>query len=89
MPKYKECIMTDDTPCTDCDMCDMCDLDPDKICNNCYQCIDNPDADYAGIEIDEVLTEDNSIILDEFELNELQKESEDMMDFNPDEGNKK
>lgn len=86
MPKYKECIMTDDKPCTDCNMCDMCDLDPDKICNNCFDCIDKKNADYAGIEIDEILTEENSLVVDELDLMDLRKESENPMEYTHDDG---
>jgi len=86
MPKYKECVMTDDKPCTDCNMCDMCDLDPDKICDNCYKCIDNKDADYNGVEIDDILTEDNSIIMDELDIDDQKRQARDPMKYVTDDG---
>ena len=85
MPKYTECILSD-KPCTDCNMCDMCDLNSSKVCNNCFDCLDKKEGDYASIAIDEMLTEDNSLILDEIDLNELQKEAENPMDFITDDG---
>ena len=41
-----KCILYD-RECIECGEC-RCDLDPDKICDNCMQCV-RPDADYNGI----------------------------------------
>ncbi|AET68696.1 hypothetical protein Desor_3192 [Desulfosporosinus orientis DSM 765] len=48
------CVLQD-RPCTRCGECDRCDLDPTKQCDNCCQCIDTLDGDYAEIEIDDIL----------------------------------
>ena len=29
----------------------LCDLDPTKICDNCFKCLET-DSDYASVEID-------------------------------------
>lgn len=59
MRTYGEPCVLEDRLCTECGECDRCELNPDKICDNCCLCIES-DADYAGIEIDEILmnTED-------------------------------
>lgn len=56
MPNKKECVL-EDKECIDCGECDICDLNPDKICDNCCQCIDG-DADYRGIYIDDIIEND-------------------------------
>ena len=48
------CILDEEKVCDDCGECDHCDLDSNKICDNCMKCIQN-DADYAEIEIAEVV----------------------------------
>ncbi len=48
----KKCIMQD-RACSNCGECLKCDLDPGKICDNCCKCLG--DADYSGIEIDDIL----------------------------------
>ena len=56
------CVL-EDRVCTECGECDLCDLDPTKQCDNCCQCINIPEGDFAEIEIDDVLlnTEDKTI----------------------------
>ncbi len=44
-----KCILYD-RECIDCREC-RCDLDPDKICNNCMECVTG-NAEYFGIMID-------------------------------------
>lgn len=56
MPNKKECVL-EDKECIDCGECDICDLNPDKICDNCCQCIDG-DADFRGIYIDDIIEND-------------------------------
>lgn len=53
------CVLKD-RPCIECGECDRCDLDPNKVCDNCCQCIKLPEGDYAEIGIDDILvnTED-------------------------------
>jgi len=53
----KYCMLEDNKICDGCCECDKCDLDPEKICDNCAKCLEN-EFDYAGIEIDEILFED-------------------------------
>ncbi len=50
----KECVLYD-RECIDCGECDRCDLNPEKICDNCMQCI-RGDADYQAIRIDSIQT---------------------------------
>lgn len=52
----KECVLYD-RYCIECGECNMCDLDRNKICDNCCKCIEQ-DADYAGIDIDDIIIED-------------------------------
>ncbi len=51
----KWCVLNDEKVCVDCGECLMCDLDPEKRCDNCMECVEKNDADYAAIEIDEVI----------------------------------
>lgn len=34
---------------------DRCDLDPTKICDNCFRCLDNNLPDYEEIKIGEII----------------------------------
>lgn len=60
MRKLGESCILEDRSCTECGECDLCELDPIKQCDNCCQCIQTSNADYAEIEIDDILwnTED-------------------------------
>lgn len=62
MNKLGEPCIMEDRICTECGECDLCDLDPTKLCNNCCQCINTPEGDYAEIEIEDILinTEDKN-----------------------------
>jgi hypothetical protein len=53
----KRCDLDDEKFCVDCGECLMCDLDPEKRCDNCMECVKKSDADYATIEIDEVIAD--------------------------------
>ena len=44
------CVLYD-RECIGCGECDRCDLNPEKICDNCMQCIQG-DAEYNAILID-------------------------------------
>ena len=48
------CVLEDRT-CTQCSECDLCDRDPSKQCDNCGQCLEFPDGDFAEIQIDDIL----------------------------------
>jgi len=48
----KMCVM-EDRSCINCGQCLYCDMDSTKICDNCCECLGN--ADYAGVEIDDIL----------------------------------
>jgi len=52
----KECVLYE-RECIFCGECDYCDLDPDKICDNCGQCINF--SDDAIIKIDGIKYDDN------------------------------
>ena len=58
MALHKMCVL-EDRECTGCGECDRCDLNPDKICDNCMQCVLNG-AEYAGIEIDGIELENEN-----------------------------
>ena len=51
----RRCVLYD-RECIGCGECDRCDLDPEKICDNCMQCIKG-DSDYRGIAIDGIILE--------------------------------
>lgn len=53
----KYCLLDENKICDDCGECNVCDLDPNKICDNCMKCVKSG-ADYAAIEIDEIIDED-------------------------------
>lgn len=59
MMEEKMCVLDETKVCDDCGECDRCDLDPHKICDNCMKCV-NSGADYAEIEIDEVVLDNES-----------------------------
>ncbi len=56
MAERRKCILYD-RECIGCGECDRCDLDPEKVCDNCMQCVKR-DADYLGIEIDGIEMEE-------------------------------
>lgn len=53
------CIF-EDKICLECGECDQCEITPDKICDNCCECLELPQSDYAEIVIEDILlnTED-------------------------------
>jgi hypothetical protein len=56
----KKCVLSN-KPCNHCGECLYCDIDPEKLCDNCCQCIDPIDqADYTGIIIDKVVEIDEN-----------------------------
>ena len=50
----KICILDDTKICNDCGSFERCDLDPDKRCDNCMKCIQQSDAEYYEILIDDI-----------------------------------
>lgn len=55
MKNLGEACVLEDRSCTECGECDQCDQDPNKQCDNCCECINFPDGDFAEIEIDDIL----------------------------------
>ncbi|MFZ3100714.1 MAG: hypothetical protein WA131_04965 [Desulfitobacteriaceae bacterium] len=55
MKRLGESCILEDHLCTECGECDHCELNPQKICDNCCQCIEKQDVDYIGIKIDDIL----------------------------------
>lgn len=53
--KQRQCVLYDRV-CIGCGECDRCDLDPNKVCNNCMQCV-NGTADYRAVSIDGIKLE--------------------------------
>lgn len=50
----KKCILGLRPVCNGCGECDnRCELDPTKICDNCFKCLE-PDKEYIEIPIDEI-----------------------------------
>jgi len=45
----EQCVLYD-RECIDCGECDMCDLNPEKHCDDCGLCIEDPE-DYRSITI--------------------------------------
>lgn len=52
----KQCVLYDRI-CIGCGECDRCDLDPNKICDNCMKCVQGDGADFRGILVDAIETE--------------------------------
>ena len=52
----KKCILGLKTVCDECGACyeDRCDLDPNKLCDNCFKCLEITEA-YQEIPIGRVL----------------------------------
>ena len=75
MNKLGEPCILEDRICTECGECDLCDLDPTKLCNNCCQCINTPEGDYAEIEIEDILinTEDKNRANQNIRANKMYK----------------
>ena len=56
----KECILGLKQYCDDCGECDdRCELDPSKICDNCFKCLESSGQEYAEIPIGGVYFEDD------------------------------
>lgn len=57
----KKCVL-EEKECVNCGKCDdRCELDPRKICDNCFRCLDADIRPYAEIPISGVFTEDDYI----------------------------
>lgn len=57
----KKCVL-EEKECINCGKCDdRCELDPSKICDNCFRCLDTDSSPYAQIPITGVYTEDDYI----------------------------
>lgn len=55
----KKCVL-EEKECLDCGKCDdRCQLDPKKICDNCFRCLDEGMRDYAEIPVSGVYMEDD------------------------------
>jgi len=55
----KLCVLRPDQPCIDCGECDdRCELDPQKICDNCFKCLDTGKP-YVDIPVSGVFFEDD------------------------------
>lgn len=53
-----QCVLYD-RECIGCLECETCDLYPNKVCDNCGQCLDV--KDFASIKIDAVITDESEI----------------------------
>jgi len=59
--KFGEPCVLEDRSCTECGECDLCDQDPNKKCDNCGQCLEFPEGDFAEIGIDDILLNTDSL----------------------------
>ena len=59
MINKKDCVLYDRV-CVECGECDICDLNPEKVCDNCMECVKS-ESDYRAIRIDGVLTPEESL----------------------------
>ena len=50
----KECVLYDREGCN-CGECLRCDLNPEKICDNCGQCLETHGKEYNELKIDRVV----------------------------------
>lgn len=54
----KKCVL-EEKECVDCGQCDdRCELNPGKVCDNCFRCLDMETRPYAEIPISGVYLED-------------------------------
>ena len=55
----KKCILGLHETCINCGECDnRCELDPSKICDNCFKCLET-DKNYIDIPIDEIYMDEH------------------------------
>ena len=55
----KLCVLRPEQPCTDCGECDdRCELDPQKICDNCFKCLET-NKPFLEIPVSGVFFEDD------------------------------
>ena len=50
----KICVLDEQNLCNECGSCSRCGLDPKKICDNCMKCVQESDAEYYEILIDDI-----------------------------------
>ena len=55
--KGQRCVL-DERECIGCMECEICDLNPEKICDNCGQCLEIKDD--AVIKIDGIILNDDN-----------------------------
>ena len=72
----KMCVLDEFKECTGCGECEMCDLDPNKKCDNCMKCVNSENAEFRGIQIDEIELPENNEENEAF-LSELEKQVKD------------
>lgn len=51
------CIFEENKVCDNCGDC-RCDLNPEKVCDNCEKCLNQTDAEYLEILIDDIMKGD-------------------------------
>lgn len=69
----KYCILDDLKTCSSCGECNRCDLDVEKICDNCCKCLEidtNDHADYAQIDVSDVVVEKTEEYLGSYFMSE-------------------
>ncbi len=55
----KACVL-EPKECINCGRCDdRCELDPKKLCDNCFRCLEGGGAEYLEIPITGIYTEDD------------------------------
>lgn len=59
--RMKACVLTPGKARDDCEACDeRCELDPEKICDNCFRCLEGDRRPFAQIPIGGVLFDDSN-----------------------------
>lgn len=54
----KFCVFDEKMTCNLCGGCDdRCEIDPYKVCDNCFLCLETDTRDFAEIQITDILTE--------------------------------
>lgn len=57
----KKCVLAE-RECNNCGACeDRCEFDPNKICDNCFKCLDLPEGEYMDIPIAGVYLDDEFV----------------------------
>lgn len=71
--KKKKCVLYD-RDCINCGECNVCDLNPNKICDNCCECLELEKEAYRTLKISRIITDQEE--LDAYMQNSEREERE-------------